>query len=144
VLAELQARSGAARLFVAGAGELAAGVAAMADAQLLGQREDPGALLAAADVVLMPSRREGLPMVALEAAAVGTPVVGFAVGGLADTGLARPVPAGDVQRLVAEALAVVRDGQERGRQLSLASQTLRERHDPASHADQLVRIYRTL
>ena len=141
VLAELQSRSGAARLCVAGAGELAAGVAAMADVQLLGQRDDAGALIAAADVILMPSRREGLPMVALEAAAIGTPLVGFAVGGLADSGLARPVPGEDVSRLVTDAIAVVRDEDERRRQLTVARAALRDNHAPGPHAAELVRIY---
>lgn len=144
ILAQLQSRSAAARLFVAGSGELAPGVAAMADVQLLGQRDDPAALLAAADVVLMPSRREGLPMVALEAAAVGTPVVGFAVGGLADSGLARPVPVEDVERLVEEAIRVVRDGEERRRQVTSARNLLRAEYAPGRQATELVRIYGAL
>jgi len=144
VLAQLQQRSGAARLFVAGGGQLAPGVAAMADAELLGQRDDAAALLAAADAVLMPSRREGLPMVALEAAAAGTPVVGFAVGGLADSGLARPVPTGDVERLVDEALRVVRDAEQRRLQVTAARRLLTERYAPGPHARALAAIYRAL
>ena len=42
---------------------------------LLGPTEEVGALMRQADVVILPSEREGLPGVVLEAAAVGTPVV---------------------------------------------------------------------
>ncbi len=50
--------------------------------RLLGRREDVADLLAACDVLVLPSRREGLGIAALEAMAAGRPVVGSAVGGL--------------------------------------------------------------
>ncbi len=140
VQAGLQSRSAAAVLHVAGAGSLAPGVEAMADVRLLGARDAAAALLHAADVVLMPSRREGLPMVALEAAAVGTPLVGFAVGGLADTGLATPVPVEDVVALVETALRLVRDPAARAAALGRAREAL-EAHAPAAHAAALSALY---
>lgn len=76
--------------------------------QFVGQVEDVGGLLAAADAVLLPSRWEGLPLVLLEAMARARPVVATAVGGVSDvledgvTGTL--VPPNDVEAL-AEALA---------------------------------------
>jgi glycosyltransferase involved in cell wall biosynthesis len=50
----------------------------------VGQLDDVGGLLAAADGVIVPSRWEGLPLVLLEAMARGRPIVASAVGGVAD------------------------------------------------------------
>ncbi|WP_176308552.1 glycosyltransferase [Micromonospora sp. NBS 11-29] len=49
---------------------------------LLGARDDIGTLMRQADLVLLPSDREGLPGVVLEALAVGTPVVGSDLPGV--------------------------------------------------------------
>ena len=73
--------------------------------QFVGQLEDVGPLLAAADGVILPSRWEGLPLVLLEAMARGRPIVATAVGGVADaledgvTGTL--VPPNDVSALAA-------------------------------------------
>jgi glycosyltransferase involved in cell wall biosynthesis len=114
-LAALAHRGARPRLWVAGDGPERAALAARAArlgvaAQVawLGQRDDIGDLLAAADVVVLPSRAEGLGVAALEAMAAARPVVASAVGGLAEavvdgrTGLL--VPPGDAVAL-AHALA---------------------------------------
>ncbi len=91
--------------------------------------EIPG-LLAGSRALVMPSRYEGLPLVALEAAWCERPVVAMAGPGLGEavvdgtTGLL--VPPGDVPAL-AEALADVLDSQERAATLGRAARLRMER-----------------
>lgn len=56
----------------------------------LGPREDVPELLADADVLLLPSAWEGVPLVVLEALAAGVPVVATAVGGLPEVASRHP------------------------------------------------------
>ncbi|HVN50701.1 MAG TPA: glycosyltransferase family 4 protein, partial [Acidimicrobiales bacterium] len=46
--------------------------------------DDAAALLAASDALVVPSRTEGIPAVAIEAGMAGLPVVACTVGGLAE------------------------------------------------------------
>ena len=70
--------------------------------RLLGYRDDVAALLAAADIFVLPSRFEGLPMSVIEAMLTGLPVVATDVRGPREqvvpevTGLL--VPPGDASR----------------------------------------------
>ena len=62
-------------------------------------REYMAVLYTAADALVLCSRQDNFPTVCLEAAACGTPVVGFSVGGVAETilpGLGTAVPPGDI------------------------------------------------
>ena len=79
------------RLWIAGAGPEAAALESLArelqlqsSVQFLGARSDAADLLAACDALLMPSRREGLGIAALEAMAAARAVVATRVGGLGD------------------------------------------------------------
>src|SRR5262249_34579054 len=69
-----------------------------------------GRVLAAADVLALPSRTEGLPMAVLEAMGAGVPVVASAVGSLPEVlaeGAGLLVPPGEVEAL-REALRRIR------------------------------------
>ena len=90
------------------------------DATLLGRvpREELYARMATAHCLLMPSVREGWGMVVVEANSVGTPAVGYDVGGIRDsirngrTGLL--ATAGDPLGLATHAISLVTDEALRG------------------------------
>ncbi|HEY1417500.1 MAG TPA: glycosyltransferase, partial [Myxococcaceae bacterium] len=94
-----------ARVLVAGDGPLRSALQAEAageEVRFLGFVTDVGRVLAAADVLALPSRTEGLPMAALEAMAAGVPVVASAVGSLPEVlgdGAGVLVPPGDIEAL---------------------------------------------
>ena len=81
--------------------------------RLLGRRADARALLAAADIVVNPSDVEGLPIVVLEAMALGRPIVATAVGGVPtvirdnDTGVL--VPPADPEALATGVVELLAD-----------------------------------
>jgi glycosyltransferase involved in cell wall biosynthesis len=104
-------------LALAGAGPLERTLRAEAGARglrmrFLGQRGDVPALLAAADVVVVPSRWEGQPLIVQEALRAGRPLVASRAGGIPDlTGedAAVLVPPGNAPALAAAVLAVLDD-----------------------------------
>lgn len=102
------------QILIAGDGPDRAALAAKArqlgvEARFLGHRSDLPALLAAADVFVLPSRWEGQPLILQEALMAGRPIVAFDVGGIravAGEG-AFLVPAGDVAALANAVYAVM-------------------------------------
>ncbi len=117
--ARAHGRVPAARLAIAGEGPLRAmletRIAALGIASgvtLLGDRSDAADLMAAADLFVLSSRREGLPMTLIEAMRAGCDTVSTRVGGtpevVADGVTGRLVPVGDAVALgdaIAAALA---------------------------------------
>lgn len=78
-------------LLLAGSGERSGEIRALAkrlglcsQVHFLGYRNDVPALLAASDVLLLPSLQEGLPRSILEAMSIGTPVVATRIRGVTD------------------------------------------------------------
>lgn len=87
---------------------LAAHVAALPHPERIrfrGLVTDVGSFLGQVDVLLMPSRNEGLPYALLEGLAAGCAVLAYAVGGIPEVldepGLGVTVPAGDLASLLA-------------------------------------------
>jgi glycosyltransferase involved in cell wall biosynthesis/GT2 family glycosyltransferase len=87
--------------------------------RFLGHREDVPALMMAADVVVLPSNVEGLPLVLLEASALGCAIVACDVDGVAEivqdqvSGLL--TPAGAPEDLAAAIWAVLDDPEQAAR-----------------------------
>jgi glycosyltransferase involved in cell wall biosynthesis len=108
---------------IAGDGPLAASLASQAEqsgaeVRMLGNRQDVGALLALATVVVVPSRWEARALIIQEAMRAGRPVVATRTGGTAElTGeeAALLVPAGEPAALAKAITAVLDDQRLAGR-----------------------------
>jgi glycogen(starch) synthase len=109
-------------------------------------RPELSALLAAASVVVVPSRYEPFGMVALEAAAAGAPRVVAATGGLAETvadghsGLT--FSPGDVSGLVQAVERILREPGLADRLVRAAEEALRSEYDWLRIAERTAEVYR--
>ncbi|HMM55699.1 MAG TPA: glycosyltransferase [Candidatus Desulfobacillus sp.] len=150
---EALGQAGGMRLRIGGNGEEAQVAAAIAElglggaAELLGWVDEAAreALLATADVFVLPSWNEGLPMGLLEAMAHGVPVVSTRVGGIPE--LVREgvdgflVEPGDRAALAERLLRLARDEGLRRRMGAAARQRVAERYCAAAVLPLLEGVY---
>jgi glycogen(starch) synthase len=118
---------------------------APAGVRLIGYQTNPRPVLAACDLIVVPSRVEAFGLVALEALALGLPVIATRCGGLpeiirdGETGrLVPPNDAGALARALLEALDDWPSAQERGRR---GQEDVLARFDPAAILPQAVGLY---
>lgn len=84
--------------------------------RFVGRQPDPTAWFALLDVFVLPSREDPFPLVCLEAAAVGTPIVAYDTGGIPDLlrqGCGAVVPYPDPAGLAAEVGELLADPDRR-------------------------------
>jgi glycosyltransferase involved in cell wall biosynthesis len=141
------------QLEVAGDGEIAA---YQAEAERLGLDtrvtfhgwvDEKGArrFLSQCDVLVLPSRNEGLPMAILEAMAYGMAVVATPVGSIADAirngENGSLVPVRDSAALASALASLVRDPSLRQRMGAMARQTYEQHFEISAYNNQLARIF---
>ncbi|HVS77085.1 MAG TPA: glycosyltransferase family 4 protein [Steroidobacteraceae bacterium] len=113
--------------------------------RFLGRRGDVPRLLAAVDLVLMPSQSEGLGLAAIEALAAARPVIAFAAGGLPEVvqdGVnGRLVQPGDDEAFTHAVIDTLRDS---GRRFSYArgAASSAQRFGVDAHVRRLIDCYR--
>jgi glycosyltransferase involved in cell wall biosynthesis len=110
--------------------------------RLLGLRDDVPALLSAADVFVLPSLSEGLPIAILEAMFAGKPIVASDVGdiGAALAGCGRLVPPGNADALAAGLHQLLSDPTAARRMGEAARSRARTEYD----VDHMTERYKTL
>lgn len=139
----------AARLALVGAGPDGDALRSRApdDVTFTGQVDDPRPWYAAADVVVLPSRWEGMALVPLEAQACGRAVVATDVTGVRESlppGTAGLVAPGDVPGLAAAVAARLADPGLAAAEARRGQTHVAGAHDASRVADMVSRIYRQL
>lgn len=142
-----------AHFLVVGDGELMADTRALAqqlgldDSRLTftGNIRQMPELLAALDLFVLASAWEGLPMVLLEAMAMGVPVVSTAVGGvpalITDGANGRLAPASDPKALAQAAADLLTDASARGALGAAGQDTVRRHYSGRAMTDRIWSIY---
>ena len=104
---------------------------------------DPSAWYAQLDALVLTSRSEAQPLVALEAMAAGVPVVATDVGGCADLlrGCGLVTRVGDPAQTAAAVLRVLRDEHLRATLTNAARFRIEQRHAPAALAGSFRSLY---
>ncbi len=118
--------------------------AAGTDVRFLGPRPDVPVLLAAADVVVVPSSWEGQPLIVQETLRAGRPLVASRAGGIADlTGAdgAVLIPPGDPAVLAAAVARLLDDPRQAAALAAAARRRAAGLPDEATAVDRAVAIY---
>jgi glycosyltransferase involved in cell wall biosynthesis len=117
-------------------------VATAPDGVFLGPSTNPYAHMKRFDIATLPSRDDPFPLVVLEAMTVGTPVVGFGVGGVADqigdAGVV--VPPEDVAAFAGAIVGLVLDGRRRDDLGERARERVRARYSLKVFADGVTQV----
>jgi glycosyltransferase involved in cell wall biosynthesis len=115
---------------------------------LAGSRPSVADEIAAADVVVVPSRWESGPLVVFEALHLGRPVVTTAVGAapqvIQDGVTGRLVPVGDPEALAEAVESMLADPAAAGRMAAAGRRLAAERYGPAALVDGVETVYRNV
>jgi glycosyltransferase involved in cell wall biosynthesis len=112
--------------------------------------EEPGSkgveFLASLDIVVIPSRYEGSPLTMFEAMALGKPIIGSRIPGIAEvlepTGAGMLVAPGDAEALVGAITLLIADPSRRETLGRIALEAVRREHELAYVLDRIVEILR--
>jgi glycosyltransferase involved in cell wall biosynthesis len=111
----------------------------------LGHQPHVARVYTAADIIVLPSRSEGMPNALLEAMATGTPVIAAAVGGVPEVAHdghdAWLVPSDDPPALAASIEDAIEHPEEMRRRALRAQQQVLDSRAPGQRAARLVALY---
>jgi glycosyltransferase involved in cell wall biosynthesis len=113
----------------------------------VGHSSTPGDFMSRADIIVIPSRSEGIPNVALEAMALGKPVIATSVGGTPEiiehekSGLL--VPTEQPEAMANEILRLINDPNLAERLSKCAHLRVKEHFSVESRCNKLVELYRS-